>query len=90
LNTYNLEELELANDKKEHELDEKFDHLVEYCLDSGHIDPNLYIEYDVKRGLRDSNGKGVLTGLTEISDVVSHRQEKGHKIPSEGKLYFQG
>ena len=33
------------------------------------IDPNLYVEYDVKRGLRDSAGKGVLTGLTEISDV---------------------
>ena len=35
-----------------------------------HIDPNLYVEYDVKRGLRDSAGKGVLTGLTEISDVT--------------------
>ena len=32
------------------------------------INPNLYVEYDVKRGLRDSAGKGVLTGLTEISD----------------------
>ena len=38
-------------------------------LKNHHIDPNLYVEYNVKRGLRDSAGKGVLTGLTEISDV---------------------
>ena len=38
-------------------------------VENHHIDPNLYVEYDVKRGLRDSAGKGVLTGLTEISDV---------------------
>ena len=37
-----------------------------------HIAPNLYVEYDVKRGLRDSAGKGVLTGLTEISDVTGY------------------
>ena len=41
--------------------------LVRYCMTSGVIDPNLYEEYDVKRGLRESDGKGVLTGLTEIS-----------------------
>ena len=52
------------------ELDSQFDELVKYCMASGVIDSNLYIEYDVKRGLRESNGKGVLTGLTEISDVV--------------------
>lgn len=69
---------------------ELFDELVQYCMKSGEIDQNLYTEYDVKRGLRDSNGKGVLTGLTEISDVVSYRLENGVKIPSEGKLYYQG
>ena len=50
-------------------------------LNKGTIDPSLYIEYDVKRGLRDSNGKGVLTGLTEISDVVSYDIIDGKKIP---------
>ena len=50
-------------------LNNKFDELVENCMSSGVIDLNLYQEYDVKRGLRDKNGKGVLTGLTEISDV---------------------
>ena len=54
------------------------------------IDPNLYIEYDVKRGLRDSAGKGVLTGLTEISDVVAYNLINGRKIPAEGSLYYQG
>lgn len=54
------------------------------------IDPNLYIEYDVKRGLRDSAGKGVLTGLTEISDVTAYNLINGRKIPAEGSLYYQG
>ncbi len=69
---------------------ELFDELVQFCMKSGEIDQNLYTEYDVKRGLRDANGKGVLTGLTEISDVVSYRLINGEKIPSEGKLYYQG
>lgn len=54
-----------------------FQELIQYCLASGRIDQNLYQEYDVKRGLRDSNGKGVLTGLTEISDVVGYTYEHG-------------
>ncbi len=54
------------------------------------IDPNLYIEYDVKRGLRDSAGKGVLTGLTEISDVCAYNLINGRRIPADGELYYQG
>ena len=58
---------------------------------SGKISQHLYEEYDVKRGLRDSNGKGVLTGLTEIADVVSYQyDEDGNKVPGPGKLYYQG
>ena len=57
-------------------------------LNKGTIDPSLYIEYDVKRGLRDANGKGVLTGLTEISDVVSYDIIDGKKIPCDGRLYY--
>ncbi|MCR5691322.1 MAG: citrate/2-methylcitrate synthase [Eubacterium sp.] len=72
------------------ELDAKFDDLVNYCMTSGAIDQNLYTEYDVKRGLRDANGKGVLTGLTEISDVVGFCLEDGKKIPCDGQLYYQG
>ncbi|MBE5890159.1 MAG: citrate/2-methylcitrate synthase [Lachnospiraceae bacterium] len=54
------------------------------------LDQNLYLEYDVKRGLRDAAGKGVLTGLTEISDVVAYRLENGNQIPDDGHLYYQG
>lgn len=72
------------------ELNAEFEKLVKFCTTSGNIDSNLYIEYDVKRGLRDSNGKGVLTGLTEISDVVSFDNVNGSRVPCEGRLYFQG
>ena len=64
-------------------VDEKFNKLVEYSSRSGKIDVRLYADYDVKRGLRDSGGKGVLTGLTEISDVVPTKV-------IDGELYFQG
>lgn len=72
------------------ELNAQFDDLVNYCMASGAINQELYAEYDVKRGLRDSNGKGVLTGLTEIADVVATRFSNGVKIPCDGKLYYQG
>ena len=64
--------------------------LQETLLNNHRIDPNLYIEYDVKRGLRDSAGKGVLTGLTEISDVNAYDLVNGRRIPAEGSLYYQG
>lgn len=64
--------------------------LNEKLLGKHRIDPNLYVEFDVKRGLRDSAGKGVLTGLTEISDVSGYDLINGRRIPSEGKLYYQG
>ena len=64
--------------------------LQETLLNNHRIDPNLYIEYDVKRGLRDSAGKGDLTGLREISDVNAYDLVNGRKIPAEGSLYYQG
>ena len=57
-----------------------FEELVKQCTRSGSIDPSLYVDYDVKRGLRDSNGNGVLTGLTEISDVVGTRSDNGRTV----------
>ncbi len=69
---------------------EKIDDL-QYILDHNHrIDKNLYLEYDVKRGLRDAAGKGVLTGLTEISDVVAYDLIDGNQTPCDGRLYYQG
>ena len=43
--------------------------LAEKCVNNSRIDPQLYLDHKVNRGLRDLNGKGVLTGLTEISDI---------------------
>lgn len=76
--------------KEEVHVDERLEKLVEYSMRSGQINSKLYEEYDVKRGLRDSSGKGVLTGLTEISDVVSFGYVDGEKVPIDGELYFQG
>lgn len=72
------------------ELKKDMDALECELMKNHRIDPNLYLEYDVKRGLRDSAGKGVLTGLTEISDVCAYDLINGRRIPSEGKLYYQG
>ncbi len=63
---------------------------VDFCNDTCRIDPNLYEEYSVKRGLRDSNGRGVLTGLTEVSDVNGFKVVDGNRVPMPGKLYFRG
>lgn len=67
-----------------------FNELYNNAMLSGMIDVNLYEEFGVMRGLRDSNGKGVLAGLTEISDVVSYKTVDGKKLPDNGSLYYQG
>lgn len=54
------------------------------------IDPELYTRYDVKRGLRDLNGKGVLVGLTEISEVSSTKIVNGESVPADGELFYRG
>ena len=68
----------------------KVERYVDLCDNIGGIDKSLYTKYDVKRGLRDSDGRGVLTGLTEISDVSGFREVDGERIPIEGELFFQG
>lgn len=64
--------------------------LSRMATDTSQIDPALYYEYDVKRGLRDLNGKGVLAGLTEISEVCSKEIVDGNEVPCRGKLYYRG
>ncbi|MCI9019524.1 MAG: citrate/2-methylcitrate synthase [Eubacterium sp.] len=54
------------------------------------IDPSLYGKYDVKRGLRDINGKGVLVGLTEISEVCATKRDGDQIIPADGELFYRG
>lgn len=64
--------------------------LSKLCSDSANIPVDLYTQYDVKRGLRDLNGKGVLVGLTQISDVCSTEMINGEAVPAEGKLFYRG
>ena len=65
--------------------------LAELCQKNNFIDPSLYTDYHVYRGLRDLNGKGVPTGLTEISEIVAKRPgEDGTEIPCAGELYYRG
>ena len=64
--------------------------LTTICEDHSKMDVSLYAKYDVKRGLRDINGKGVLAGLTQISNIVSSKEEDGKSVPCEGELYYRG
>ena len=60
------------------------------CAKNDHISRNLYQEYGVKAGLRDENGKGVLAGLTNISDVRAFEYVDGVKRPCDGQLLYRG
>lgn len=64
--------------------------LSDLCVRCGRIDPGLYGRYDVKRGLRDINGKGVVAGLTEISEIRSTKLVDGKEVPCEGELFYRG
>lgn len=68
--------------------------LKEQWEKKNYIDPRLYKEYNVKRGLRDEDGRGVLTGLTRVAEIQSYNvaaDETGeHIIPAEGTLYYRG
>jgi citrate synthase len=64
--------------------------LSERAVTNMQINPELYAKYDVKRGLRDISGRGVLAGLTNIAEVKSYTIDDGEMIPCEGKLYYHG
>ncbi|MDR0851213.1 MAG: citrate synthase, partial [Clostridiales Family XIII bacterium] len=82
----------------ENKLDSKFiditkevQKLSDICISNGMIESDLYVRNKVNRGLRDLEGNGVLTGLTEISDIIAFtRTASGEKIPCDGELYFRG
>ena len=67
-----------------------FNELAEKVKSQKMIDNELYAKYQVKRGLRDLNGEGVVAGLTAISDVVAKKVVDGVKVPCEGELYYRG
>lgn len=60
------------------------------CREHDSIEEELFQKYGVNRGLRDLNGKGVLTGLTNISEVLAFKEENGVKTPIDGELWYRG
>lgn len=64
--------------------------LAAQSVENGNISPDLYLEHNVYCGLRDLNGKGVLTGLTEISEIISKKEINGVLTPCDGELYYRG
>lgn len=64
--------------------------LAEKMAANSTIDSELYKKYDVKRGLRDLDGKGVLTGLTDISTIKQNKLVDGKFVPCDGELYYRG
>jgi citrate synthase len=70
--------------------DNLIDQYAGFVTQGGAINNELYGKYEVKRGLRDISGKGVLVGLTEISEIISYIIEDGDLIPCEGKLFYRG
>lgn len=64
--------------------------LANMCSENGVIDSELFTKYEVKRGLRDLNGKGVLAGLTHISDVRANKLVNGEQVPTHGELFYRG
>ena len=68
----------------------KIEDLSRLCRANYQIDPEFYSKYDVKRGLRDINGKGVCAGLTNISQIIPGTEENGETKLGEGQLLFRG
>ena len=64
--------------------------LTDVASVKSHIEPTLYTKYNVKRGLRNNDGTGVLVGLTEVGEVMSYIVDDADRIPVEGKLFYQG
>ena len=64
--------------------------MADRCVKESLIDTELYTKYAVNRGLRDLRGRGVLTGLTEISEVQAYDETNGELVPCEGRLFYRG
>ncbi|MBN2851089.1 MAG: citrate synthase, partial [Erysipelotrichaceae bacterium] len=71
-------------------LDDKIHALAQRIKENGRIDPELYEFHNVKRGLRNANGTGVLVGITKVGAVIGYEKIDGVKVPCEGRLYYRG
>ena len=72
------------------EITPEIQHFADLCEKNNVIERELYTKYDVKKGLRDLNGKGVLAGLTNVSDIQAKKLVNGEEIPCAGSLYYRG
>lgn len=81
-----MEYFKALNEKEDRMLDD----LCQKSEKSSFINPELYQKYEVKRGLRDISGKGVLAGLTEIGEVHSYIIDENEMIPVPGRLIYRG
>ena len=77
----------MANDKQ---TTPKITSLTKTCIKNSVIDQELYDRFLVNRGLRDASGKGVVTGLTHISNIVAFDEIDGKRIPRDGLLEYRG
>lgn len=78
-------------DSKARQILKRINALARMAERSDAIDPELYDKYNVKRGLRDKNGKGVVAGITEVSDIISYKIGKnGESVSCDGELYYRG
>lgn len=71
-------------------LDERLNVLADIVQKNSYIDPTLYDQYNVKRGLRNANGTGVLVGITRVASVIGYELVNGVKTPTEGSLFYRG
>ena len=65
--------------------------MAEISNRNNHIEPQMYLHHKVNKGLRDMNGNGVVTGLTEVSKIMAKTvNENGETVPCEGQLCYRG
>ena len=80
----------MTDNKVNNPEDQMFAELGRMAEDSGRIEQELYTKFEVKRGLRDIDGRGVLVGLTKIGEVHSYVVEEGEMVPVPGRLIYRG
>ena len=81
---------EIKTDNFEKFMDDYTNKYIHVCIENNSIDSKLFDKYGVKRGLRDKNGKGVLSGITNISLIKATDMVDNHIVPCEGQLYYRG
>lgn len=80
----------IMHNKKKEMIDEQIESLAKIVEKNSYIAPELYEKYNIKRGLRNPNGTGVLVGITKVASVIGYDTVEGVKVPVQGSLYYRG